>query len=133
MLLTYEHECKKYGTHMIGRERLRKVKFGLRAIKIVLGERRRQYKEATDETYVKERNDILKRRAAYRNNVRKARVGARKSRFFPQFIREKHPARKKLKWRDTKPRTNEIAQMNTVQSEQQPQATLVEQTSSNAL
>jgi large subunit ribosomal protein L47 len=47
MLVTYKWQCKSLGDRMQNPERLLKVKAAMRGIKIVLGERYREYKDAS--------------------------------------------------------------------------------------
>jgi len=68
MLLTYRYQCRKLGERMEGEHRLRKCRQSMSAIKHVLGERYRHYKERTDQQWV----DRQARKRRQRSRVRVA-------------------------------------------------------------
>jgi len=65
MLLTYRHQCKHLGEEMVQPERLQKVSKSMKAIKVVLGERYREYKQATDWKWCEQRAVLHERRRQY--------------------------------------------------------------------
>ena len=116
MLLTYRQQCTVTQTKMNNPERLDKVKKSMAHIKMVLGERYREVRERTEEP------DSEWRKARDERRQKAALVKRQQNRqaALPKQVhrqKERHPKRKKIKFRGLKPRPAAAASQ---QSEQQP-------------
>ena len=114
MLLTYRHQCTTTQTKMANPERLQKVKKSMAHIKMVLGERHREVRERTEEPdseWRKTREEKRRKRALIKKQEHK-RLALPKQ---MHRQKERHPKRKKIKFRGVRPRAS------TETSEQQAQ------------
>lgn len=108
MLYTYKHVSEAYQFNMQNTDRFDKVQQSMRSVKVVLGERRHNYKMLTDTYYADRRNEVYAERER-RAKQKLKRAGAVTPQNKPQFIKEKHKKRKKVALRSVKPRTTEQA------------------------
>ena len=105
MLLTYRQQCSAAQTKMNNPERLVKVKKSMAHIKVVLGERHREVRERTEEP------DSEWRRTREEQRAKRALIRKQHNRqaALPKQVhrqRERHPKRKKIKFRGLRPRTD---------------------------
>jgi len=103
MLLTYRQQCSATQSRMANPERLAKVKKSMAHIKMVLGERHREVRERTEEPdsdWRRTRDELRAKRALLRKQEHKRLA-------LPKQIhrqKERHPKRKKIKFRGLRPR-----------------------------
>ena len=108
MLHTYKQYCRSTGQRAQNEERFNKVKKSLAHIKMVLGERYRQVKEETEPENSSWRIAREKRLAQKRAD----RLRERRAKSVPKVFhrqKENHPKRKKLAFRNVKPRIENLA------------------------
>lgn len=105
MLYTYKHITERYKIELQNSDRFSKVKNTMRSIKVVLGERRHQYKLLTDPSYVQYRTQQNNTMKSHRATVRRATMNKNSYKNKPQHIKEKHRGRKKVAFMRIKPRT----------------------------
>ena len=104
MLLTYRHQCTVTASRMANPERLQKVKKSMAHIKMVMGERYREVRERTEEPdseWRKTREEKRAKRALIAKQVNRQKA-------LPKQVhrqKERHPQRKKIKFRGLRPRT----------------------------
>ena len=109
MLLTYRQQCTVTQTKMANPERLQKVKKSMAHIKMVLGERHREVRERTEEAdsdWRKKREEKRRKRAVIKKQENRRAA-------LPKQVhrqKERHPKRKKIKFRGLRPRTTTGAQ-----------------------
>jgi len=70
MLYTYKHQSESMGERMEDQHRIRKVRQSMKAIKVVLGERYRWYKEQTDQGWVNNQARLAAKRRDNRDRFR---------------------------------------------------------------
>ena len=104
MLLTYKAQCDAAATRMANPERIRKVRKSMAHIKVVLGERWRELKEHTEPPNSPWR--LSREKAANTRRLHRRQERTRAS--LPKQVhrqKERHPKRKKIKFRHVHPRT----------------------------
>lgn len=120
MLHSYKQFCRSTGQRAQNEERFNKVKKSMAHIKMVLGERYRQVKEETEPENSTWRVAQEKKRAAKREErLRERRARSAPKQVHPQ--KENHPKRKKIAFRNVKPRIEGAAPASVAAASEPPQ------------
>jgi len=105
MLYTYRFQCRRNKTKMEHQERIMKVRLSMAAIRCVIGERAREYKYATNPTWVSIQEKKKAERRRIRHNIRKSHSGPT---IKPKTVPSTHSLKKKIVFAELKPSNYQV-------------------------